>query len=225
MDTARFFLLFLASPDKERDWNEKGIQGALKFMKKIMNYEGNFKIGKSSLKIQSKINEAIKQVSGDIEDFKYNFAIMKIKGLFDAFSDEGEVSEKDFESFLKMLHPFCPHITEELWEKIGNKTFISLEKWPVADEKKISKVFELQEKSIDSLIKDIFQIVKLVKKAEKVFIYVVPSEIELYKEGLEMVRKKTKLDVEIFAVNDKSKYDPENKSKKTKPGKPGIYIE
>jgi len=44
--------------------------------------------------------------------------------------------------FLKLLHPFCPHITEELWEKIGGKGFISVAKWPVADEKKINEKFE-----------------------------------------------------------------------------------
>jgi len=115
-------------------------------------------------------------------------------------------SKETFGKFLQLLSPICPHITEELWEKLGNKKFISLEKWPVADEKKIDEKFEKQEEAVDKLKSDIEHIKKLIgKKDAKVYVYVLPNELEPYKdvEG-----------INLFAVNDKKKYDPENKSKK-----------
>ena len=126
---------------------------------------------------------------------------------------------------MKLLHPFCPHITEECWEKIGNKGFISLAEWPVADEKKIDKKLEEQEQAVEKLVEDIKHILKLVGKKKKVFVYVLPNEKKIYIESLDLVKQRTGLDAEVYAVNDKNKYDPENKAKKVKLGRPGIYLE
>ncbi len=151
-------------------------------------------------------------------------AIIKIRELFDNF--ENEISKKDLEIFLKLLHPFCPHITEELYNKLGNKNFLSLQKWPVADKKKIDKKIEKAEGEMEKLVYDINHVAKLVKKkVSKVFVYVLPKEKQDYLGRTDLIKKKTNLKVEVFAVNDKNKYDPENKSKKTKPGKPAIYLE
>jgi len=62
----------LAAPDKPRDWSDKGVQGSLKFINKVMNYFENVKVGKSDSKIESKLNKAIKEITNQIENFKYN---------------------------------------------------------------------------------------------------------------------------------------------------------
>ncbi|MEK6906588.1 MAG: leucine--tRNA ligase [Nanoarchaeota archaeon] len=229
MDTARIFLLSLASPEKDRDWSDEGINGNLKFMNKVCSYFESVKIVKSSnRKIESKINKAIKSATLNVENFKYNLAIINIREMFESMPSE--INKNTLEIFLKLLHPFCPHITEELWHKIGNKTFISLEKWPVADESKIDELLEKQEQAVEKLAEDINHIVNLVKEKQnkivtKSFIYVLPTEMNNYKESLDLIKKKTNTEVTIFAVNDKSKHDPENKSAKVKPGRPGIYLE
>ena len=215
IDTARFFLMSLAAPDKPRDWSDKGVQGSLKFINKIMGYFDKVKIGKSGERIESKLNKTIKEVTEQIENFKYNLAVIKIRELFNSLG--GEESKDVLEKSLKLLHVFCPHITEELWAKLGNKKFISLEKWPVCDAKKINEKFEKEDEVVGKLKADIVQVKKLTGKEDaKVYVYVLPNELELY-SGVE--------NVSIFAVNDKKKYDPENKSKKVKPGRPGIYLE
>ena len=224
MDTARFFLLSLAAPDKSRDWSDQGIESGLKFIKKIVSYFDNIKMGKADAKIESKLNKTIKRVTDDIENFKYNLAIIKIRDLFNSLPEE--TSKDVLEKSLKLLHPFCPHITEELWQKLGNKSFISLEKWPMADEKKIDEKLEKQEQAVEKLANDINHIKSLIdKKISKGFVYVLPNELKTYSENLDAVKKKTNLTVEIFSVADKNKHDPENKSKKVKPGRPGIYLE
>ncbi|MBU2562707.1 MAG: leucine--tRNA ligase [Nanoarchaeota archaeon] len=223
-DSLRLALMSFASLDSDTHWDEKVLVGNFKFVNKVVEYYTNVKIEKSNVKIESRLNKMIRDVSEYLENFKYNLAIIKIRELFNYFPQEN--SKDVLEKFLKILHPFCPHITEELWEKIGNENFISLEKWPEVDEKKIDENLEKQEEAVEKLVKDIHHVLSLVNKSSsKVYVYVLPNEKKNYIDNLELIKKRTELDVVIFAVNDKKKYDPENKSKKTKPGKPGIYLE
>jgi len=215
IDTARFFLMSIASPDKDLEWSDKGIQGSYRFIKKVINYFSNVKPKQSSSKVESKINKAIKKITENIENMKYNLAVIELRNLFESF--EEETGKKDLESFLKLLHPFCPHITEELWEKLNNKPFISLQTWPELDETKINKKFEEEEKAFEKLKQDIANIKKITgHKKAKAYVYVLPHELELYKDFQ---------GAEVFAVNDFKKHDPKDKAKKAKPGKPAIYIE
>ncbi len=227
-DALRFNLMSLASPDKDSIWNDSILDSSYKFITRIFNYFKGIKIGKSSAIIESKVNKTIKEFSEDIEKFRYNLGIIKLRSLFEAFENEKEISKQDAETFLKMLHPICPHITEELWHKLGNKTFISLEKWPECDERKINEKFEQAEKSADRTISDILNVLNIIKQktgkeGEKIYLYVIPNELGNYNP--DEIAKRTGKEIKIFAVNDKEKYDPEGKSSKTKPGKPAIFIE
>ena len=223
-DSLRLSLMSFASPDSDTNWDEKVLMSSFKFLEKIYRYFMSFKSEKVDGIIEHKLNKTIKEVKENIEKFKYNLAIIRMRELFNYF-DEG-ASKKAAETFLIMLHPFCPHITEELWQNLGHKKFISLEKWPVADERKIDERFEKQEQEVKKLIEDINRIVKLLKKkSKKVFVYTLPNEKQIYQENSGEIKKRTGVDVEVYAVNDKKKYDPENKSKKVKPGRPGIYLE
>ncbi len=227
-DSLRLFLVSVASPDSDFNWSDKGIQGSNRFVDKFFNFIEKLKIGKSSKRLESKINQGIKEISDYIENFKYNLSVIKLRALFDVFVEEKEANKKDLESFLKLLSVFCPHVCEELWEKIRGKGFISLADWPVADEKKIDKELEKQEQIVESVVGDIMNILRILKEkqgkeCEKVYLYVMPNEIGIYDGERLSNRIGKKLDV--FAVNDKNKYDPSGKAKKAKPGKPGIFVE
>lgn len=232
IDTARLFLVSMASPDKDVSWSSNGVEGSLRIINKIIAYFSNInhRIGKSSPKLESKINKAIKEISQDIEAFKYNLAVIKLRQLFEAMEEEAIISKDDIEVFLKLLSPFCPHISEELWHRLGNDTFISLETWPKYNEKKIDERLEEQEHVIEQTINDINNIVKIVKEkqnkeAKKVFLYCIPNETNIYIDNSPKIQKSINLPVEVFAVNDKEKYDPQSKAGKAKPGKPAIYLE
>jgi len=176
IDASRLFLLSLAAPDKPRDWNEKGIQGSMRIIQRIMDYFENAKFGKDSPQIQSKINKTIRDVSSEIEEFKYNTSIIKIRQLFEYF--ENEIISKDTaEKFLKIITPFCPHITEELWEKIGNKEFISSADWPKYNEKLIDESLEKIEEVVSNVRLDILKIKELAKldNVSKVKMFVSPD--------------------------------------------------
>src|SRR3989339_501693 len=228
MDTARLFLMSQASPEKDTQWSDTGIEGSLRFVNKIHDKFQEIKIGKSDKKIENKLNKAIKEVTHQIESFKYNLAIIKVRDLFDSLKEE-ESKEVLIKS-LKLLHPFCPHLSCELWEKIGEKGYVGLMEWPKVEESKIDENLDKQEQAIEDLASDINHVVGLVKEkndkiVKKCFVYVLPNEKNNFIENLDLLKKKTNLEIEIFSVNDKDKYDPDNKSKKVKPGKPGIYLE
>jgi leucyl-tRNA synthetase len=226
-DSLRLFLVSLASPDSDFNWNEKGLQGTHKLIKKIFNYFENFRIGKSSERLESKLNKTIKEISEDIENFKYNLAVIKLRSLFELMFDEENVSKKDVEKSLKLLAVFCPHIAEELWEKIGNSDLISLSDWPKVDETKINEKFEQEEKALEKTISDLNNLVNLMsekgKEVGKIFIYTIPPEVEFYDEV--KLGERFGKEVKVFAINDKNKYDPDKKSLKAKPGRPAIYLE
>ena len=146
--------------------------------------------------------------------------------MFEIIENEN-ISKKDLKSFVKMFSVFCPHISEEFWSQLDGKGFVSLAKWPVSDEKKINERLEELDKSFDKTIDDINQILKLLdekgKEIKKIYLYVLPNELEIYSP--DKLSKMFGKNVFVYAVNDKSKYDPENKSKKVKPGRPGIFVE
>jgi leucyl-tRNA synthetase len=228
-DSLRFNLMSLSSPDKDSIWNNNSLDSSYNLLIKIRKFFDKIKPGKSDKKIQSKLNKTIKEVTKDIENFNYNLGIIKLRTLFESFENEKEISKEDLGKFLKLFHPICPHITEEIWHNLGNKTFISLEKWPEVDERKIDEKLEQEEKIIEQTINDIRNIIKIIKEkqnkdAEKVYLYVIPKELELYKNEKEQMKRSLNIEIEVYAVNDKNKYDPENKSSKAKPNKPAIFI-
>ena len=220
VDAVRMFLMSVASPDKDFNWNDEGVESTNKFLRRTYNKILSVKDGKTSPKMAHKLNKTIKEVSEFISDIKYNFAVIKIRRLCENLEDE--MSDKDVLSIVKIIAPFCPHLAEELWEKLEGRGFVSLEQWSKVDEGKIDDKFEKEEEIFEKIVSDINNILKLVK-GEKVYIYALPNEVELYNEKFISVR--TGKEVKVFAVNDKSKYDPEAKAGKAKPGKPAIYLE
>ena len=225
-DILRLYLVSTAQPDTDYAWSDTGIEGSSRFINKVVEYFNIVKIGKTSKKAESKINSSIKEITNNIESFKYNIAVIKLRELFESL--ENETSKQDLESFLKLLSVFSPHLAEELYEKLGNKSFISLAKWPIIDESKIDKKFEIQEKALETTISDINNVIKIIKEKEnkeptKIYLYIIPNEKDNYNE--KELGKRLQKQVKVFLVNDKNKYDPQNKALKAKPNKPGIYLE
>lgn len=174
IDTARLFLVSVAGPDKDIDWSSAGIEGSLRLVEKINEYISTVKIGVTSSKVQSILNRTIKEFTSDIENFKYNLGIIKLRELFSSF--ETEIAKEDLEKFIIMLNPICPHITEEWWEQIGNKEFVSTSSWPKVDESKIDLKAEAKDAIVDIVISDMNNVLKLAKieKPSKVTLIVSP---------------------------------------------------
>jgi len=219
IDTARFFLLSLAAPDKPRDWSEKGIVGSLRFVKKVFSFYDSIKIGKDSSEVLKRLNKTVKNVGEHYSSFEYRKATIELRELFEVMEKSGKVSKKTLEKFLKMLNPICPHITEELWEKLGGKGFVSISGWPDYEEVKEEKKGGDLNAEIVSEINRVLESVK----GKAIYVYVMPFEIGAV--DAELISDDIDLPVKVFAVNDVGKYDPKFKAKKAKPGRASIYVE
>ena len=223
IDTGRLFLLFVASPDKDMEWNDEGIEGAYRFINKIYNLFDK-KTVKHNERLESKRNKIVKEVTENIESFRYNISIVKLMEYVNYLNTKG-ASKECLEVLLKLLAPFTPHLAEEFWHK-NHRSFISLEKWPSFDVKKIKNEFEFEDKLIEQTIQDIRSILNIVKiKPKKGYIYCIPKEKKIFEDNKNLFEIELNLKINIFAVNDKNIYDPQNKAKKAKLGKAGIYIE
>ncbi len=167
-DALRMYLVSVASPDSDFNWDDKGLESNHKFLLKVADNFSKIKIGNSSDRTISKLHKTIRSVTEDIEKMKYNLAVIKIRELFDHLSLEE--SKETLENFLKLLTPFCPHIAEELWNKLGNEGFISTADWPVVDEKKIDERFEIIESLEQQIKSDIYKVMELanIKNPKKV---------------------------------------------------------
>jgi len=160
-DTFRVYVLFIASFEEGGLWNDKGIIGAYKFLKKVwFLFQDKKKFsGKTNQKLIYKLHYTIKKVGDDIENFKFNTAIAAMMEFINLWQKENNtLAKKDAEIFLKILAPFTPHICEELFQKIqktkklgavrqrkkDKKETIFKEKWPEHNKELIKKeTFEL----------------------------------------------------------------------------------
>jgi len=184
------------------------------------------------------MNRNLKEGSNSMENMMFRTGFDRLfyqmqKSLKE-YIQRGEINQDLLNSFIeiqtKVLSPFSPYIAEELWEKIGNKEFIYLEKWPEVDESKIDMNLEKQQEQVSKTIEDIKNVINLIKEkqnqeAKKCYVYLLPQELKIYTEAKEIIEKSIKIPILIFAVNDKSKHDPQGKAGKAKPGKPAIYLE
>ncbi len=222
IDTARLFLMFVSSPDKQMEWSDEGVEGAFRVINKLIDLREKLK-KENEKNAENKVNITIKKVTENIENFQYPKAVIAIIEALDYFS-EG-ISKRNYETLLKLLSVFCPHIAEELWHKLGNKTLISLEKWPVAG--KIDLKLEENEKKKEKLIEDIRNILRILeargeKRKNKITVFAIPNEVSLYKESEEKIEKIFGMPVSVLSVKEAK---VTGKVIKAVPGKPGILIE
>ena len=190
IDTARLFLMSVASPDSDMEWNDKGAEGSFRFLQKVSRIsEMNFK--KSNIIDEHKINLAIKNYSELIDNFKFNIAIIELMKYADYL--EKNPVKKGYEALLKMLSIFAPHTCEELWHNLKNDSFISIEPWPKIDFKKINPEIELSEKIIENIRSDINYIINLlkIKNPKKITLIISQSwKYEMYGKVISLIEKK-----------------------------------
>jgi leucyl-tRNA synthetase len=224
-DTLRLALVSFASPDKDTNWDEKTLLGSSKFLDRVYEFFYNFQASDLDKFLESKFNNYLKNIVEEISNFKHNLVVIKIRELFSLIEERGANLEL-VKKFLILLHIYCPHITEELWEKIGGKGFISEAEWPKLEERKIDLKLEEQEEQKGKIVGDIRNIMNILeskgelKEKSSVTIYAIPSEVGEYDP--EDISKKIGMKV---SVRDIKEAKSSGKVVKAKPGKPGILID
>lgn len=152
-DTSRVFSLFAAPPEKDLDWSDQGVEGSFRFLSriwnlvythkdKIINSSDELQITDSNRKVLKKVHQTIKKVTHDIErNFHFNTAIAALMELVNELTSFNPHDEDDYKAIrfatkklALLLHPFAPHISEEVWEILTGHKSILYEKWPSWDE-------------------------------------------------------------------------------------------
>src|SRR5581483_3276123 len=135
-DTERVYTLFIAPPEKEAAWSDEGVIGAYRFLGRVWalgERGGAAGLTPPDPKLIRKTHQTIAAVTQRIERFEFNTAISALMELSNAIADSDGDTRESYEVLLKLLHPFAPHITEELWQMLGNAPFLLTSSWPVAD--------------------------------------------------------------------------------------------
>lgn len=141
-DTLRMYLMFLGPFSEGGDWQDRGIMGVYRFLHKVWalaEKTGNGKKKIKNEKLERLLHKTIKKMTEDLENLRYNTAISSLMILVNEMEKQNQLTLADYQLLLKLLAPFAPYLTEELWHKSGGKNSIHDQAWPVYDSKLIKE--------------------------------------------------------------------------------------
>jgi len=134
-DTLRVYEMFMGPFDQSLPWSTESIIGSRRFLEKVWRIgEGKAFSRQDSAPLntfQTLLHKTIKKVTEDIESMNFNTAISSMMILVNEMEKNENIDIEDFKKFLQILCPFAPHLTEELWEEIGEGSSITKSAWPV----------------------------------------------------------------------------------------------
>ena len=136
-DVLRTYVLFMGDYEKAAPWSESSVKGCKRFVDRAWNLlEIVTDEEEYSKKLESSFHKAIKKVSEDIENMKFNTAIASLMALLNEIYDAGSITKGELKTFVKLLDPFAPHVAEEIWENLGENGLLAVAQWPEYDEAK-----------------------------------------------------------------------------------------
>ena len=137
-DAFRVYEMFMGPFDQTAPWSMESIRGCAKFLDRVWNLQTILVDGNEySAKFEKMMHRAIKKVSYDIEDMKFNTAISTLMTMVNEFYKVKTINKAEFKTLLHLLNPFAPHMTEELLHTVlGEKEDFAYMKWPEYDEAK-----------------------------------------------------------------------------------------
>ncbi|MCL2522065.1 MAG: leucine--tRNA ligase [Erysipelotrichales bacterium] len=136
-DTLRLFMMFMAEYDQPVAWNDKAIQGCRRFIERLWRLQENINstLKETDSSVEVILHKTIKKVSEDIEAMKFNTAIAQLMILLNEI-EKSQLTVSDYLTILKLVNPFCPHVTEELNSFYAKDTLVN-SSWPVYNPKKL----------------------------------------------------------------------------------------
>ena len=135
-DTMRLYEMFIGDFEKAAPWSPKSIKGCRRFLERVWALADKVQDGDTySEQHEVLMSRTIKKVGEDADNLKANTAIAALMTMLNEFYDKG-VNKAEYKTFLALLNPFAPHITEELWQQLGETGLLSVAPWPTYDEAK-----------------------------------------------------------------------------------------
>lgn len=136
-DTLRTYEMFIGAFDLSAAWSNEGVKGCRRFLDRVWKLRDMVTDGDGfSSGLETRMHQTIKKVSLDFESMKFNTAIAAMMGLVNEFYKAGSVTKGEFKTLLVLLNPVAPHMTEELWQMMGEQGRVYQQQWPVYEEAK-----------------------------------------------------------------------------------------
>ena len=188
-DTLRLYEMFIGDFEKEAPWSQTGIKGCRRFVERVVGLCDLAKGGGVTPKLENAFHKTIKKVTLDIEGMKFNTAIAAMMSLVNDIYDVGTLTRDELGIFVHLLCPFAPHISEEIWESLGGKGLLSLDKWPEYDEAKTVDSTVSVAVQICGKTKEIIEIAKGASEEEATAAAMASGKIASMLEGKQIVKK------------------------------------
>ena len=138
-DSLRVYEMFMGPFEAGASWQTENMMGARRFLEKVFRLREKPLVSKGNEELDYLVHQTLKKVGEDISTFSFNTAISSLMILVNELEKKESISRSHFEILLKILAPFAPHLTEELWSDLGQKKSIHLSSWPSPDKNKLVK--------------------------------------------------------------------------------------
>jgi len=141
-DTMRLYELFMGPAEQATEWSDKGVIGCYRFLNRVWNLQNEIKDLRLKIKdsnLEKLVHKTIKKVTEDIENFRFNTAVSALMILTNEMEKQEQLSIISYQSLIKLLAPMAPHISEELWQRLGHQKSIFFEKWPKYEPKLVKE--------------------------------------------------------------------------------------
>ena len=139
-DTLRTYEMFIGDFSSTAIWSDEGVRGCRKYLERVYNMIDLVEDGDQYSKdLEVSIHQTIKKVTEDYENLKFNTAVASLMSLSNDMRAAGKITKADFKTYITLLNPVAPHLTEELWEMAGFEGKLNQTSWPTYDEKKLVK--------------------------------------------------------------------------------------
>ena len=138
-DALRVYEMFMGPIDAAKPWDPNGIDGSKKFLDRVWRLfvESGKVQNKENKNLEKVYNYTVKKVTNDYENMYFNTAISQMMIFVNAATKEDAIPQEYAEGFVKLLSPVAPHISEEIWNRLGHNDTITYEAWPAYDEAKL----------------------------------------------------------------------------------------
>lgn len=185
-DSLRVYEMFMGPFEQAIPWSTNNMTGSRRFLERV--YGLSEKVGDSiNEDTERLVHKTIQKVTDDIEAMKFNTAISSLMILLNEFEKNG-ASRDAYGVLLQLLAPFAPHVTEELWEGLGNTESIHSSKWPEYDETKIVDEKVTIVVQINGKVRDSFEAQAGLSKDEILEMAIKQPKVKEYVEGKNMAK-------------------------------------
>ncbi len=189
-DTLRTYEMFVGDFEKSAEWSTNGVKGCRRFLERVWKIQEKVVDGENySKELEVSINKTIKKVSKDFDTLKFNTGIAALMELLNEFGKLESITKKDMETYLQLLNPVAPHITEEIWEILGLEGRLFEQVWPSYDESKTIEDSIDMPIQVNGKVRATIKVDRNITKEELRKISEADENVNRFLEGKEIVKE------------------------------------